>query len=244
MNQKAGAIFFVLVGVLACERVSDDMVLPQISEFQLSADTVVPGDLLEIFVGVTDDEALSQMRIRISSSFSKSFGEWRDVRVDDISGTSFQKTYQFAIPDTSQAGLYSAAFQVVDHRGNASIDSVIDFNIYQPGITPALVDFGTEPPANADFVILADTSGFLRFFGDVSDNVGLARVEIVFQRPNGSTLLTDTYAYEDTLINSWSFVSNVDTFFFGSFSTMPASVVIRAINTDGHRVRNAFALDF
>jgi hypothetical protein len=244
MIRKAGAIFIVLAGVLGCEKISDDAVRPEITQYTLGADTVVPGDLLEISVGVADDEALSQMRVRINSSFSKSFGEWREVRVDDISGTSFQKIYQFVIPDSSMAGLYSAAFQVVDRRGNASIDSVLDFTIYQPGITPEIAGLETEPPANSELVIMADTAGFLRFMGEVNDAVGLAQVEIVFRRATGGTLDTETFPFVDTLVTNWSFTANVDTFFFSSFSAEPGSVVIRAINTDGHRTRRSFNFDF
>ena len=65
--------------------------------------------MVEIGVGLTDNENLKQVRVSIATAFAKSFGNWKDLEVRDISGTTYQGTFSFLVPDTARAGYYQVS---------------------------------------------------------------------------------------------------------------------------------------
>src|SRR5690554_6069611 len=112
----AFAVFFILA--IACNKVVEDKTKPVLESLSMNGDAFKPQETIEIYVGLSDDENLSQVRSRISQSFSKSFGNWEAVVVKQISGTYYEGTLSFTVPDTATAGYYQVTTRGSDQRGN------------------------------------------------------------------------------------------------------------------------------
>jgi len=244
MIQRAGVFFFFCAFLLSCETVSDDSVRPEIKQFALLNPTVTSGESLEIRVEVADNENLTQVRLRIRDEFSKSFGAWGLVQVDDISGTLFERNYMFLVPDSALSGYYSVALQVADERGNGSIDSIQYFTISREGLSPLFSHFQTNPPFNSEGIIQADTNTVLTFEGGAQDDAGIQLVEINLRNALGSNIGILNYEIESEIITDWYFAEQADTVKFSDLSQPPVSMVIRLQDMQGHQTRREFSFQY
>lgn len=230
----------IVVLIAACDSTPDDIFPPEILRFELNETSLDVGETLELNIEVADDEDLNQMRIRIREAFAKNFGHWQVIRIIDIQGLDHSGTYTFEVPDTSLAGLYEVTFQVVDWRGNASIDSIQSFFIGQPGLQPDMGNFTTVPPPQ-DGVVVVPSDGFLNFAGTIVDANGLAEVRIEFRGSDNRSIGTNTYNLTDTIpVLSWDAATATDTVFVADFPRPLSSIVVKALSEDGHQSRKSF----
>jgi hypothetical protein len=237
--------FITLIFVQSCNEVSDDVIRPEIVRFSIVNDTVAAGnDELLIDIEVRDDEELSQLRFRIQEAFAKNFGQWRVVRIEDISGLSHQNVYSFSVPDTSLSGLYEIYFQVVDVRGNASIDSIQKITITQEGLQPLFSGFTTIPLPEPSGEVVLFPDDTLTFSGSVSDATGLDRLDFEFRGSAQNVLASRTYFIPDSVDNTVWNGTDADSVFFTEFQELPTSLVVKALNIEGHQSRRAFELFF
>ncbi len=237
----AGAIIFCGILMWSCSKVSDDSVPPQILLYTSNAEVVMPGDVIEVTVQAADNEELAQARLRILSSFTKSFGAWKVVNISDISGATFQTTYFLSVPDSALAGMYSMGFQVADERGNASIDSLLYFTILQPGIGPEFIDFATTPFLSVAGPNTLSANDSLIFTGFAAGD-SLTSVDFEFKSATDANI--ETYPHEIEDASLWSFTENADTVRFADFQTLPVRMVVRIKDKAGHQARLNFPLFF
>lgn len=243
MIQRAGVFLFLLI--IGCDQGLQDEIAPKIDDFTFSSESVMPDEVFEVSVAVSDDEELNQLRLRIVDAFAKTYSPWNLLRIEDLSGRNFQRNYMFALPDSALAGYYSIALQVADERGNSSVDSIQYITVLRPGLNPELVDFQTTPPFDSENVIVADSLGYLIFSGLATDETNLARVDIEFKNRITNNLSADSYVFPaDTVVTSWDFAENADTVFFESFNSLPVQMVVKLTDVDGHRTRKAYQMIF
>ena len=250
MNFKENALTKALCYALAmvlivggCAKVSDDETDPQIVQFNIADTRLEVGDLLEIEVGVTDNEALVQLRLRMEEAFSKSFGHWEWNRIDDISGQSYFSTYAFQVPDSALAGYYEVSLQVADERGNASPDSSQFISIIRNDQAPSLIDFETQPAYDGQNTIQLSFGDTLSFMGQAFDADSLATVSIVIQDAIGASLQTSTYNIGDTT-QFFDFGLSADSLFFNFNQDIPTQMLLKVTDSEGHLLRNVYPIDF
>jgi hypothetical protein len=237
--RKAGLFIFIVLA-WACGKSGDERQAPVITTLVLSTVHAAPGDVLEIEAAATDNEALSQARLRIRSAFTKSFGAWRILRVNDISGRTWRTTYQFLIPDTVLAGLYTVDFQVADAAGNTSRDSTILLTLLQPGIAPEFIDLQTIPALTTAGVnsLTANDSIIVTGF---ATGTALQSVRMELKRANGSDIRTFNYPVGGD--SFFDFGATADTIRISTLNADPVVLVLRATDAAGHQARLAFPLN-
>ena len=247
MPKKSPSKFLILLlavlALAACEDPSDDVTPPTILRYEFEGDRFSPGEQLQVNVHFEDDVELNQVRFRIREAFAKSFGHWALVRVESLNGRFHEGSYSFTIPDTSLAGKYEIGMQVVDLRGNASIDSLRGFFIDQEGIQPGFANVSTIPEADEDGVIILQHVDELTFSGQVIDAKGLDRIQFEYRSHTAQVLENWEYAFGDSLVLSWDF-TNADTARIDEFAEKPARLTIKALNKQGHQSRMQYGFYF
>ncbi len=239
--RKAGAFILFCLALVACSKVSDDQERPEILRFDITNAVLIPGDILEVHVEASDNEQLIQSRIRVLSAFTKSFGAWNAVQVSTLSGKTFSTAFALIVPDSALAGLYSVGFQVVDERGNASIDSLQYITIRQPGISPELIDFTSTPFLSVSGTNTLTSNDSLIFSGYAAGD-SLANVKIEFK--SNSDVNIREYVYQLEGAKFWDFAESADTVRFSEFQSLPARMVVRVTDRVGHQDRISFPLKF
>lgn len=237
--RKAGVFFVFMCGLSACNNPPEDIFAPEILRFELNETNLDVGETLELDIEVADDEELNQMRIRIREAFAKSFGHWELIDIIDLQGLSHSATYPFVLPDTALAGLYEVSLQVVDWRGNATLDSLQSFFIGQPGLQPNMSAF-TTIPAPQDEVLVVPSDGTIQFSGFISDANGLGEVRIEFRGSDNRSIGNNVYNLTDSIpVLTWDAATETDTIFVAQFPQPLARIVVKALSETGHQSRKS-----
>lgn len=236
----AFAAFFILA--IACNKIVEDKTKPVLESLSMNGDEFKPQDVIEIYVGLSDNENLSQVRSRISQAFSKSFGNWEAVVVKEISGAQYEGTLSFTVPDTAAAGYYQVTTRGSDLRGNGSVDSVMYFTILQPGFAPELVDFQTKPLI-VDGTIYMSATDSLSFTGLIVDDTGLKTISINLRSTESKNIKTLTYNVPDSS-STWDFSLQADTIIPAYQNVSPRSLLIKALDIDGNQMRKEIPINF
>ena len=208
----------------------------------MNGDEFKPQDVIEIYVGLSDNENLSQVRSRISQSFSKSFGNWEAVVVKQISGTHYEATLSFTVPDTATAGYYQVTTGGSDLRGNGTVDSVMYFTILQPGFAPEIIDFQTNPPIVSGIIYLTATDSLI-FTGLVTDDTGLKNISITLMSTENKNIKSVSHNLPDS-IATWDSSLSPDTIKPPYGSVSPGSLLIKALDIDGNQTRREISVNF
>ena len=232
----------VFLLAIACNKVVEDKTKPVLESISINGDEFKPQDVIEINVSLSDNENLSQVRSRISQSFSKSFGNWEVVVVKQISGTQYEGTLSFIVPDTATAGYYQVTTSGSDLRGNATVDSIMYFTILQPGFAPELVDFQTKPPI-VDGIIYMTSTDSLSFTGLVVDDTGLKSISINLRSTENKDIKTISKNVPDSSA-TWDFSLNADTIKPPYQNVTPGLLLIKAVDIDGNQTRREIPIDF
>lgn len=241
MKFKA-VLFGLLILFLACTKVVNDESAPVIESLELNSDSFQPNDVLEISVSLSDNENLEQVRVRISPAFAKSFGDWKDLKVRDISGQTYEGSFSFVIPDTARSGYYQLEAQGADLRGNGTKDSVLYFTINQPGFAPELIGFQTYPPIFSDVIYMTGQDS-LRFLGMVIDDDQLKQVTFDLRSTNDERIKMLTHNIPDSL-TSWDLALNTDTILPDYETKFPGSLLVKVLDSDGNQTRLEVRIDY
>ncbi len=235
----------VLAGsFLACSKDTDDKVRPQIDLMELNGTEFAPGDLLEISVTVSDNEALNQIRLRLQDDFSKAFGAWGFVTIDPVSGTQASKTFSYLVPDSALSGTYSLSLQVADLEGNGSKDSLVNIFINQPGLSPTLVNFNTVPPLNGGTLFI-NSGDSISFSGTAMDDEALRSITIGLWPTVGSVISTYSRIFSDTVVvTAFDLAENADTLRPSYTNRFPSFLLVKLTDTIGHQSRFEFPVGF
>ncbi len=237
------AIFAFVILCAACTVDDKDETDPVFQSLTLNAETFEPNDVLELSVGISDNENLNQVRVRISTSFAKTFGDWKDLEVRDISGTNYQGTFSFVIPDTARAGYYQISTQAADLRGNGTKDSIMYFTILQPGFAPELTNFQTSPPIVSNIIYMMGQDS-LRFFGTVSDDGYLDQITIDLRSTTNQRIQLLTYNVKSDSISTFDLTLNADTILPQYDTRFPGSLLIKVLDWDGNQTRMEVPIEF
>ncbi|NEN24355.1 hypothetical protein G3O08_12650 [Cryomorpha ignava] len=236
----------VLLGLailfLACTKVEKDERAPVIESLDLNSDSFRPPDVVKITVALSDNENLDQVRVRISPAFAKSFGDWKDLQVRDISGQTYEGSFSFVIPDTARSGYYQIVTQGADLRGNGTKDSILYFTINQPGFAPNIIDFQTDPPIVEDVIYMSGQDS-LRFTGLLIDNVQLKEVTFDLRSTNDERIKMLTHDIPDSL-TSWDLALNTDTILPDYETKFPGLLLVKVLDNDGNQTRMEVPVDY
>lgn len=237
-------VFFIGVFLLAtaCNKVVEDKTKPVMESLSMNGDEFKPQDVIEIYVGLSDNENLSQVRSRISPSFAKTFGDWKDVSVKEISGTRYEGTISFTVPDTATAGYYQVTTRGSDMRGNGTVDSVMYFTILQPGFAPEIIDFETKPPI-VNGVLYMTATDSLTFAGVVIDDTGLKNISINLKSTEDKNIKSLSYNIADSSV-TWDFALQGDTILPDYEAVWPGLLLIKALDIDGNQTRREVPIEF
>lgn len=226
----------------ACQKEKKDKTPPVIDNLSVDAQSVEPNEVINVQVSLSDNSALSQVRVRISQAFAKSYSQWQEMTIRDISGTFYQGTFSFIVPDSATAGYYQIATQGSDMEGNGTIDSLIYFTVLQPGAGPQLIDFQTNPAMIGNTLYLTSNDS-LSFTGLAKDNIGLNKVSIILQTSTEKSVKTLNYSIPDT-ISIWDFATKADTIYTDYDTYIPSQLIIKILDTDGNLTREVFPVEF
>ena len=232
----------VFLLALSCKETEVDKTKPVLESLSMNGDEFKPQDLIEIHVGLSDNENLSQVRSGISPSFAKTFGDWKEVVVKQISGTQYEGTLSFTVPDTARAGYYQVTTRGSDLRGNGSVDSIMYFTILQPGFAPELVDFQTVPPI-VDGTIYMTGSDSLIYTGLVMDDTGLKSISINLRSTENKSIKNLSYNVPDSS-TSWDVSLMPGRIKPPYLNVSPGSLLIKALDIDGNQMRREIPIDF
>lgn len=235
-------LFGFLILALACTKVIQDELAPVIESLALNADSFAPNDVLKITVSLADNENLNQVRVRISTAFAKSFGDWTDLQVRDISGQTYEGSFSFVIPDTARSGYYQIATQGSDLRGNGTKDSILYFTINQPGFAPELIDFQTDPPIVSNVIYMTGQDS-LRFMGSLLDDTGLKQATFEMRSTNDEQIKMLTNNIADS-VTTWDLALNTDTILPNYATKFPGSLLVKVLDIDGNQTRLVVPIDY
>lgn len=190
INRKfAIAVMVIATGLSACKKDSDDEA-PVISNIHINgelADThnLNAGDTFTLTAGVTDNEALNQIRIDIhgnSDGHTHGFSgagevksnDWTVVDVVSISGTSTNVSRSYTIPK-DQVGDYDILLQAIDKEGNESALGILDLMVANSFIPVISID-GSVPAENEEGEIVVSVGTMFMLEGSITDEDGLMDV--------------------------------------------------------------------
>lgn len=228
-----------------CEKIVEDEVRPQITQFELNSTSLLPGDNLSVIAGGSDNEELTQVRLRVSAAFSKAFSQWTFLRIVDIDGMADQRTFNITVPDSALSGYYAVQLQYSDTRGNGSFDSTIFVTVSRPGQSPELTDFSTLPAADDLGVITIRNGDTLRFFGDAFDDEALQEVSFSLRSSLDNTTQASTNRFPtDTIITDWSITNEADSIFVNVLNAVPIRLLVQATDTTGNLTRISIPVNY
>lgn len=184
----------------SCKKNEPDKEAPVIVSVSepIEGDTLYTGNELHVDLRVTDNEALSQVKIDIHSAEGHDHGKiaagafWEEIRIVNVSGTSYDMHEHIDIPATAAAGKYHVIITAVDKAGNQSAITERDIYTLNSGDLIAPVITINAPTAGASI----SSGSMLTVSGIIADNDELHEVKIMIYR--GSTLVA-TWETETTV---------------------------------------------
>jgi hypothetical protein len=245
VKQKAG-LFILLLFLGACSKVSDDRIPPRITAFELNSDTLLPGETLQVFIAGTDNENISQVRVQIKEAFYKSdFGFYEAREIIQISAGSLDRSLSFTIPDSSRAGIYSVAFQIIDERDNRSPDSLKFIRIGQTEFEPEILEFSTFPEINSEGTIDLAEGDTVVFQGSFADDAGLDECRILLRDEKNQNLRTLVWTVADSA-QFYSLTQEPDTLFLDGLNPnrVPTELILFVNDIDGHQTSRVIPVNF
>ncbi len=163
-----------------------DTTAPQILEAAMNGDDhdleFAAGDAVTLTASVSDNEALSQLKIDIHDVFDghdhnkKGGDHWELTEIVNLSGASANVTHNLQVPDPVIAGPYHVILRLLDASGNESEFMEMDFlltNGEEPQISITAPDFGTE--------VHAPKGQQLSLVGMITDDVDLDEIIITIE---------------------------------------------------------------
>lgn len=234
--------FLLFCGLCSCKKEVKDTTPPVINSLSVDVDTVESNQVINVQVSLSDNAALNQVRVRISQAFAKSFTQWDALSVRDISGTFYQGTLSFIVPDSATAGYYQIATQGADMEGNGTVDSLIYFTVLQPESAPQLIGFQTKPPMSGNILYLTSTDT-LSFEGQATDDIDLSKVSIDLRTANKRSIKAFSYNVTDT-VTTWDFSAKADTILPNYSEYIPSELLIKILDSDGNLTRKSYPVEY
>ena len=184
----------LLTLLISCKK--SDLVPPTltIATVNNEASTILnfsPGETFVVRTNISDNVALGQFKIDIHQDFDghshkNTTVRYAEIRISNITGTSFDLEETFTIPSDASSGVYHGTIRALDDEGNTSEPVIFYFNVVREN-QPIVV-------MNLPQTIGSGTS--LQVDGNLSsiDNADLKTVSIrVRSTKTGNTLHDENY---------------------------------------------------
>ncbi|TVR86902.1 MAG: DUF4625 domain-containing protein [Saprospirales bacterium] len=171
-------------------------------EFDPNTIKIMGGEILTVDALITDDIALSQLKIDIHPNFdchghrTMSTEDWLLLDLVDLEGSEVEEVFEFEVPEMVTAGFYHMQLRVVDQAGNSS--PTADFwnlHVLNPHDTIKPELRAIEPPASSNFSV--NRGEQVSFRVNISDNKNFdfsnnSRVELTYRRGGSRNFSTAT----------------------------------------------------
>lgn len=180
--------------VISCRK--PDNSPPQIGAIQVNSITaemidVDPGDTLSVAAFIEDDIELAQFKIDIHHDFDGHSHKnlttrYSEIRIKNISGTTYNISEDFIISDDASSGIYHGTIQVLDKEGNISEIKAFYFQVVR----------NNQPTIEMDLPESISSGSVLNVLGDLSaiGDATLSLVQIRIQSTKtGNDLLKQNY---------------------------------------------------
>ena len=159
---------------------------------------VSPGESISVTAQISDNEELSQFKIDIHHDFDGHSHKamtvrFAEIRIENISGGSFDLSEQFTIPADASSGAYHGTIIAVDKEGNQSENSLFWFDIVR----------AEQPTINLNIPLSVSAGESFGITGDITGSVNLSAVYVkVTSESSGNTLYNQTFniASSETMI--------------------------------------------
>ncbi len=199
---SSGLIAFgLLLLVGSCKKGDDqkDLERPLISLQSPGDDTIRGGESLLIRGIITDNEALSQVKIEIHDDFDgHSHGKkagapafvWDTIMT--LSGKETAIDFPLAVPEDIASGQYHFQMQALDASGNEAefvVRGLYLKNAFDT-ISPEIANLTTTPAAQ-NGLITVKSGATLTLMGALSDNMGLEAYELKIIRNSNQEIVYD-----------------------------------------------------
>jgi hypothetical protein len=193
-NYILAATACIAIGFSSCKKDDPDNQKPVIASINEPADgdTLYTGTEFHITGSVTDNEALSQLKIDIHNADDGHSHEringashWETIIVVSLSGKNQSIDEHIDIPAEAAAGKYHIILTAVDAAGNQSDIVERDVIIRNSGdlIAPQI---SLSSPTSGSVIALGDN---ITIAGQLTDNIGLESAEVKIYQ--GTTLIFD-----------------------------------------------------
>lgn len=191
---------FVITALIVFSCKKSDLTLPIISGLTLNNSAVEtlnfqPGETFALRATIEDNIELGQYKIDIHHDFDghshkTSTERFAEIRIKNISGTTYNLEETFSIPGNASSGTYHGTIRALDAEGNLSEVAIFYFNVNrdnQPTIVMNLPEtIGVGQVLNVDGVITA--------FGEAT----IRNVKIRIRSSNtGNNVLNETYNLQE-----------------------------------------------
>lgn len=199
---SSGLMVLGLVFLLgACKKGDDqkDLERPVITLQSPGDDTIRGGESLLIQGIITDNEALSQVKIEIHDDFDgHSHGKkagapafvWDTIMT--LAGKESTLNFPLPVPEDIASGQYHFQMQALDASGNEAefvVRSLYLKNAFDT-LAPEIANFTTTPSAQND-IITVKSGTTLTIMGTLSDNMGLEAFELKIIRNSNEEIVYD-----------------------------------------------------
>lgn len=231
---KKGVLIIAGIALLsACKKA--DIEAPVLSEIQINNSSqsvqLHPGESFSVSGTVTDNKELNQFKIDIHHDFDghshKSMTtRYEEIRISDISGTSYSINESFTVPDNASSGTYHGTITSLDKEGNQSENKLFYFEVISPDQPVMNLTVPTSVTAGNDLVIS----------GTITGTVFLSQVFVkATSLSNGNTLINESYSIASSELMTWDAQTDGNlSILIPSGESGPVKIRIRAEDSNGN----------
>lgn len=200
-------LFAGAISLSSCKKDNDEEA-PKITEVRINGELagehihVDAASTIEIQIKLTDNEALSQLKIDIHGNddghthggeeeahSGSAQGSWEELAIVQLSGTEETITRSFIVPNTVR-GEWHLSLRAIDSKGNESPERLIELDI-DNDLLP-VIEVETVNGLAADMEVEVAPLAALTFVGLITDATGLTEVHIELEA-NGTVFYEMEY---------------------------------------------------
>lgn len=200
-------VFAGAISLTSCKKDNDEEA-PKITEVRINGELagehihVDAASTIEIQIKLTDNEALSQLKIDIHGNddghahggeeeahSGSAQGSWEELAIVQLTGTEQTITRSFIVPNTVR-GEWHLSLRAIDSKGNESPERLIELDIDNDFL--AVIDVETVNGQDAEMEVEVAPLSALVFVGLITDAAGLTEVHIELEA-NGTVFYEMEY---------------------------------------------------
>ena len=151
---------------------------------------------------------------------------YEEIRISDISGTSFSINESFTIPDNASSGTYHGTITSLDKEGNQSENKLFYFEVINP----------EQPVMNLTVPASVTAGNDLVISGTITGTVFLSQVFVkATSLSSGNTLINESYSIASSELMTWDAQTDGNLSIpIPSGESGPVKIRIRAEDSNGN----------